>query len=118
MTDVVKTCAHGADSMMWRVKSDGSYVMIESYDHPGMCIAVDYEKGDDEVMLAQTCYNGELFLKECYDGWSDDGWGPDGWGKPGWGADDWDDDGWHGPGRAAFSERAGRQRRGWEDTGR
>ncbi|KAL9178993.1 hypothetical protein ACHAXT_011966 [Thalassiosira profunda] len=94
MTDVLKTCADGADSQMWRVKSDGSYVMVESYDHPGMCIAVDYEKGDDEAMLAQTCFNGELFLKECYDGSSSH----DGWGKPGWGGDD-DDDGWHGPGR-------------------
>ena len=40
-------------------------VRIESCYHHDMCIAVDYERGDGESMLAQTCYNGELVLRAC-----------------------------------------------------
>ncbi|KAL9178978.1 hypothetical protein ACHAXT_011951 [Thalassiosira profunda] len=65
MSDVLKPCTED-DSQLWLVQSDGSYVMIESYHKPGMCIAVEYEKGDDEAMLAETCYNGQLFLKDCH----------------------------------------------------
>lgn len=65
MIDSIKKCKEDEETQMWLVKSDGSYIMIESYDEPGMCIAVDYEHGDDNEMLAKTCYNGELFLKDC-----------------------------------------------------
>lgn len=58
-------CKEDEETQMWLVRSDGSYIQIESYDEPDMCIAVDYEHGDDEEMLAKTCYNGELFLKDC-----------------------------------------------------
>ena len=66
MVDALKECSDHAENQMWLVRSDGSYVMIESYDEPGKCIAVDFENGDDEKMVAKTCYNGELVLKDCY----------------------------------------------------
>ena len=50
---------------MWRVISDGSYIMIESYNNPGMCISVDYEPFDDETMVANTCNDGVLMLRDC-----------------------------------------------------
>lgn len=65
--DSVRPCQEDAESHMWLVHSDGSYVMIESYDQPHMCVGVDYEPGDDAPMLAQTCYNGELVLRDCND---------------------------------------------------
>eukprot|EP00578_Thalassiosira_sp_NH16_P006384 CAMPEP_0181122358 /NCGR_PEP_ID=MMETSP1071-20121207/25267_1 /TAXON_ID=35127 /ORGANISM="Thalassiosira sp., Strain NH16" /LENGTH=357 /DNA_ID=CAMNT_0023207315 /DNA_START=93 /DNA_END=1166 /DNA_ORIENTATION=- len=58
-------CDSKDDAQLWLVRSDGSYIMIESYDDPGMCIAVDYEQGDDKKMAASTCFNGELVLKPC-----------------------------------------------------
>merc|ERR1719203_1935275 len=58
------------------VRSDGSYVMVESRARPGMCIGVDHEAGDDRAMLAKTCYNGELVLRDCRPpGDDDDGGG-------------------------------------------
>lgn len=67
MKDSIKMCKDHEESQMWVIRSDGSYIMIESYEHPGMCIAVDYEHGDDEKIAAATCYNGELMLKDCHD---------------------------------------------------
>mmetsp|Transcript_5363 Transcript_5363/g.12186 ORF Transcript_5363/g.12186 Transcript_5363/m.12186 type:complete len:333 (-) Transcript_5363:144-1142(-) len=66
MVDSLKTCKIHEESQQWLVRSDESYIMIESYDQPGMCIAVDFERGDDELMVAETCYNGELVLKDCH----------------------------------------------------
>lgn len=65
MTDSVEDCNELDTTQMWLVRSDSSYVMIESYDCPGMCIAVDYEMGDDDKMIEETCFNGELMLKDC-----------------------------------------------------
>ncbi len=65
MTDSLEDCYELDTTQMWLVRSDSSYVMIESYDCPGMCIAVDYEIGDDDKMIDETCYNGELMLKDC-----------------------------------------------------
>ena len=67
MIDSLVQCDVRADEQLWMVRSDGSYIMIESYDDPGMCIAVDYESGDDKAMAAATCFNGELMLKPCRD---------------------------------------------------
>ena len=63
--DSIKTCRKDDESHMWKVRSDGSYVRIESRYHHDMCIAVDYKQGEGESMLAQTCYNGELVLQAC-----------------------------------------------------
>jgi hypothetical protein len=65
MTDSLDDCYEIDTTQMWLVRSDSSYVMIESYDCPGMCIAVDYEIGDSDQMIDETCYNGELMLKDC-----------------------------------------------------
>ena len=65
MTDSLDDCYALDTTQMWLVRSDSSYVMIESYDCPGMCISVDYEIGDDDKMIDETCYNGELMLKDC-----------------------------------------------------
>ena len=51
---------------MWLVRSDGSYITIESYYEHGMCIGVDYKHGDSEAELAKKCYNGELVLTDCH----------------------------------------------------
>ena len=63
--EAVKKCKHD-DSHMWSVLSDGSYLMVESYDRPHWCIAVDYKDGDDEDTVEEAC-KGEYFLalKEC-----------------------------------------------------
>jgi len=66
-TDALKPCVADEKSHEWLVHSDGSYVMIESYDQPHMCMGVDYEAGDDQALLATTCYNGELVLRDCDD---------------------------------------------------
>ncbi len=65
MIDNIKVCQVDEPSQMWRVISDGSYIMIESYNNPGMCISVDYEANDDEAMVAETCLDGVLMLKDC-----------------------------------------------------
>lgn len=65
MIDNVLVCQVDEPSQMWRVISDGSYIMIESYDNPGMCISVDYEAFDDETMVAHTCLDGVLVLRDC-----------------------------------------------------
>ena len=65
MINSLKQCKEDAGNQMWLVRSDGSYIMIESHDEPGKCIAVDYEHGDDQEMMVNTCYNGELMLKDC-----------------------------------------------------
>jgi len=63
--DVIETCKHDA-SQKWNVLSDGSYVMIESYDRPHWCISVDYKDGDKDEAFEETCM-GEYYLalKEC-----------------------------------------------------
>lgn len=63
--DVIKTCEHD-ESQKWNVLSDGSYVMIESYDRPHWCISVDYKDGDKDETFEDTCM-GEYYLalKEC-----------------------------------------------------
>jgi len=65
METVLKTCRHDKD-YKWNVLSDGSYVMIESYDRPHWCIAVDYKDGDDDKFFEDAC-KGDYFLalKEC-----------------------------------------------------
>ncbi len=49
---------------MWLVQSDSSYIQIKSYYNHGMCISVDYKRGNREVILAKTCYNSKLVLKD------------------------------------------------------
>jgi hypothetical protein len=66
MDGSVEVCQGDEPTQMWLVRSDGSYVMIESYDNPGMCISVDYEAGDDVGMVAQTCEDGMLMLRDCH----------------------------------------------------
>jgi hypothetical protein len=66
MVDTVEVCQRDEPAQMWMVRSDGSYVMIESYDNPGMCISVDYEVGDNDEMVAETCQNGILMLRDCH----------------------------------------------------
>ncbi len=63
--DVLETCKHD-ESQKWNVLSDGSYVMVESYDHPHWCISVNYQDGDKDKMFEDTCM-GEYYLalKEC-----------------------------------------------------
>mmetsp|Transcript_23181 Transcript_23181/g.48906 ORF Transcript_23181/g.48906 Transcript_23181/m.48906 type:complete len:203 (-) Transcript_23181:198-806(-) len=65
LIDSLKQCEEDEEAHMWQVRSDGSYIMIESYSDRGKCIAVDYEQGDGESMLAKTCNDGELVLTEC-----------------------------------------------------
>ena len=65
--DSIKECREYEETQLWGVVSDGSYIMIESYDQKGKCIAVDYKSGDSDLMIAKTCFNGELVLKDCYD---------------------------------------------------
>ena len=64
-SEVIKTCKHD-ESQKWNVLSDGSYVMIESYDRPHWCMAVDYKDGDKDEAFEKTCM-GEYYLalKEC-----------------------------------------------------
>ena len=59
------TCNKSDYAQCWAVLSDGSYVMVESYEHMGKCIAVDYEEGDSREILADSCSNGILMLKDC-----------------------------------------------------
>ena len=66
MIDSVKICEDGEPTQMWLVRSDGSYIMVESYDMPGMCISVDYQVGDNDAMVAQECENGVLVLRDCH----------------------------------------------------
>ncbi|KAL7550967.1 hypothetical protein ACHAWF_014169 [Thalassiosira exigua] len=66
LVDSLKRCRENDEYQMWKVISDGSYVMIQSYDDPDLCIAVDYEDKDDKEMLAKTCLNGEVMLKDCH----------------------------------------------------
>jgi hypothetical protein len=66
MSDAVEICQDDELTQMWLVRSDGTYVMIESYDNPGMCISVDYEDGDNEGMVAETCLDGILMLRDCH----------------------------------------------------
>ena len=61
----VYECDELDTAQMWLVRSDSSYIQIESYECPGMCIAVDYERGDNAQFVDQTCYNGVLTLKDC-----------------------------------------------------
>jgi len=63
--DSIKQCEEGEETHQWLVQSDGSYITIESYHSRDMCIAVEYESDDTEAMLAETCYNGELVLRDC-----------------------------------------------------
>ena len=65
MSDSVYECDELDAAQMWLVRSDSSYIQIESYDCPDMCIAVDYERGDNVQMVEETCYNGVLTLKDC-----------------------------------------------------
>jgi hypothetical protein len=63
--NVVKTCKDDS-SQKWNVLSDGSYIMVESYDNPHWCIAIDYKDGDDDKTFEESC-SGDYFLhlKEC-----------------------------------------------------
>jgi len=63
--DAVEPCKHD-ESQKWNVLSDGSYVMVESYDRPHWCISVDYQDGDKDETFVDTCM-GEYYLalKEC-----------------------------------------------------
>ncbi len=63
--DAINQCKEHDESHMWLVRSDGSYIQIESYYDRGTCISVDYERGDGESMLARTCHKGKLVLKDC-----------------------------------------------------
>jgi hypothetical protein len=65
MKDAVKICEHDEPSQQWLVRSDGSYIMIESYDYPGMCISFDYVSGDNDVTVSQLCEDGVLVLRDC-----------------------------------------------------
>jgi hypothetical protein len=65
MKDSVKICEHDEPSQQWLVRSDGSYIMIESYDYPGMCISFDYVSGDNDVTVSQLCEDGVLVLRDC-----------------------------------------------------
>ena len=65
MKDSVKICEHAEPSQQWLVRSDGSYIMIESYDYPGMCISFDYQSGDNDVTVSQLCEDGVLVLRDC-----------------------------------------------------
>jgi len=51
-------------SQWWKVHSDGSYVMVESYE-TGLCISVDFEFGDTPTMVAEACNNGIVTLRAC-----------------------------------------------------
>ena len=65
MTNSLARCSGPLDdTQWWRVHSDGSYVMLESYD-TGLCISVDFEHGDTPGMLLQACNNGIMTLREC-----------------------------------------------------
>mmetsp|Transcript_9154 Transcript_9154/g.13151 ORF Transcript_9154/g.13151 Transcript_9154/m.13151 type:complete len:293 (+) Transcript_9154:109-987(+) len=63
--DALETCDHD-ESQKWNVLSDGSYVMVESYDKPHWCISVNYQDGDEDETFEETC-KGEYYLalKEC-----------------------------------------------------
>ena len=65
MKNAVKICEHDEPSQQWLVRSDGSYIMIESYDYPGMCISFDYVSGDNDVTVSQLCEDGVLVLRDC-----------------------------------------------------
>ena len=65
MIDSLARCAGINDmSQWWKVHSDGSYVMLESYD-TGLCVSVDFEYGDTAGMLLSACNNGIVTLREC-----------------------------------------------------
>lgn len=65
MTNSLTRCSGPLDdSQWWKVHSDGSYVMLESYD-TGLCVSVDFEYGDTPNMLSKACNNGIVTLREC-----------------------------------------------------
>jgi len=67
LKDSLKECREYEETQLWRIISDRSFIMIESFDNPGKCIGVDYDKGDSELNVAKMCFNGELVLRDCYD---------------------------------------------------
>ncbi|EJK70173.1 hypothetical protein THAOC_08491 [Thalassiosira oceanica] len=54
LEDSIEICQSGAVDQRWMVRSDDSYVMIESYAHPGKCIATDYTEGDTRSGTSQA----------------------------------------------------------------
>ena len=62
--DAVETCEQDK-SQKWNVLSDGSYIMVESYDRPHWCISVNYHDGDDDKTFEDACEEQFLALKEC-----------------------------------------------------
>ncbi|KAL7485873.1 hypothetical protein ACHAW6_011473 [Cyclotella cf. meneghiniana] len=65
MVNSLSRCSGSSDmSQWWKVHSDGSYVMVESYE-TGLCISVDFVFGDTPAMLTEACNNGIVTLRAC-----------------------------------------------------
>ncbi len=60
LTHAVVPC-NGKTTQFWLPKEELSNFKIESYQYPGLCIAVNYLDGDDANTIAKACQN-ELFL--------------------------------------------------------
>jgi hypothetical protein len=65
MVNALSRCSGATDrSQWWKVHSDGSYVMLQSFD-TGLCVSVDFEYGDRPFMLARACGKGIVTLRDC-----------------------------------------------------
>mmetsp|Transcript_803 Transcript_803/g.1707 ORF Transcript_803/g.1707 Transcript_803/m.1707 type:complete len:283 (-) Transcript_803:155-1003(-) len=60
LTNAVVPC-NGETTQFWLPTEELSTFKIESYEYPGLCIAVNYLEGDDANTIARACQN-ELFL--------------------------------------------------------
>lgn len=65
MTNSLARCSGPLDeAQWWKVHSDGSYVLLESYN-TGLCVSVDFEYGDTPDILRKACSNGIVTLRVC-----------------------------------------------------